>query len=67
VTYGKSTQTAYTDPEVFRIYKVLDHFELVMRPGVYLIDRVPLLRYLTKSMQTSVRARQKQNSEGFFF
>ncbi|KAG2099795.1 cytochrome P450 [Suillus cothurnatus] len=39
VTYGKSTQTAYTDPEVFRIYKVLDHFELVMRPGVYLIDR----------------------------
>ncbi|KAG2129986.1 cytochrome P450 [Suillus cothurnatus] len=53
VTYGKSTPSAYTDPEVFRIYKVLDHFELVMRPGVYLIDRVPLLRYLTKSIQTS--------------
>jgi len=67
VTYRKSTPTAYTDPENFRICKVLDHFELVIRPGAYLVDRVPLLRYLTKSMQTLVRARQKQNSEGFFF
>jgi hypothetical protein len=46
VTYGKSTPIAYTDPEVVRIYKVLAHFELVMRPGAYLVDRVPLLRYL---------------------
>ncbi|KAG2124871.1 cytochrome P450 [Suillus clintonianus] len=46
VTYGKSTPTAYTDPEIVRIYKVLKHFELVMRPGAYLVDRVPLLRYL---------------------
>ncbi|KAG1850810.1 cytochrome P450 [Suillus subalutaceus] len=46
VTYGKSTPTTYTDPEVVRIYKVLDHFGLVMRPGAYLVDRVPLLRYL---------------------
>lgn len=46
VTYGKSTPTSYTDPEVIRIYKVLKHFELVMRPGAYLVDRVPLLRYL---------------------
>jgi hypothetical protein len=46
VTYGKSTPTSYTDPEVIRIYKVLNHFELAMRPGAYLVDRVPLLRYL---------------------
>jgi hypothetical protein len=46
VTYGKSTPTSYTDPEVIRIYKVLDHFQLAMRPGAYLVDRVPLLRYL---------------------
>ncbi|KAG2340491.1 cytochrome P450 [Suillus weaverae] len=46
VTYGKSTPTAHTDPEVVRVYKVLDHFEIVMRPGAYLVDRVPLLRYL---------------------
>ncbi|KAG1809606.1 cytochrome P450 [Suillus subaureus] len=46
VTYGKSTPTAYNDPEVIRIYKVLDHFDIVMRPGAYLVDRVPLLRYL---------------------
>lgn len=46
VTYGKSTPTSYTDPEVIRIYKVIDHFQLVMRPGAYLVDRLPLLRYL---------------------
>ncbi|KAG2340515.1 cytochrome P450 [Suillus weaverae] len=45
VTYGKSTPTASTDPEVVRIHKALDHFELVMRPGAFLVDRVPLLRY----------------------
>ncbi|KAG1720536.1 cytochrome P450, partial [Suillus lakei] len=46
VTYGKSTPTAHTDPEVVRVYKILDHFVLAMHPGAYLVDRVPLLRYL---------------------
>ncbi|KAG2121266.1 cytochrome P450 [Suillus clintonianus] len=46
VTYGKSAPTANADPEVIRIHKVLDHFQVVMRPGAYLVDRVPLLRYL---------------------
>ncbi|KAG1866923.1 cytochrome P450 [Suillus subluteus] len=46
VTYGKSTPTSYPDPEVIRIYKVLNHFELTMCPGAYLIDCVPLLHYL---------------------
>jgi hypothetical protein len=46
VIYGKSTPTAYTDLKVVHIYKVLAHFELVMRLGAYLIDRVPLLHYL---------------------
>ncbi|KAG1740507.1 cytochrome P450 [Suillus paluster] len=46
VTYGKSAPTANTDPEVIHIRKVIDHFQVVMRPGAYLVDRVPLLRYL---------------------
>ena len=46
MTYGKSTPTALTDPEVICIHKILDHFQVVMRPGNYLVHRVPLLRYL---------------------
>ncbi|KAG1818707.1 cytochrome P450, partial [Suillus subaureus] len=45
VTYGKSVPTANTDPEVVRIHGVMEHFQVVMRPGAYLVDRVPLLRY----------------------
>lgn len=45
VTYGKSVPTANTDPEIVRIHKVMEHFQVVMRPGAYLVDRVPLLRY----------------------
>lgn len=46
VVYGKSTPTSHNDPEIVRIHKVLDHFQIVMRPGAYLVDRVPFLRYL---------------------
>ncbi|KAG2121273.1 cytochrome P450 [Suillus clintonianus] len=46
VTYGKSALTANADPEVTRIHKVVEHFQDTIRPGAYLVDRVPLLRYL---------------------
>ncbi|KAG1724633.1 cytochrome P450 [Suillus paluster] len=46
VTYGKSAPTANTDPEVIHIHKILEHFQVAMRPGAYLVDRVPFLRYL---------------------
>jgi hypothetical protein len=45
VTYGKSTPTAADDPEVARIRKVMEVFQIVMRPGAFLVDRVPILRY----------------------
>ncbi|OJA08606.1 hypothetical protein AZE42_07139 [Rhizopogon vesiculosus] len=46
VTYGKSSPTAIDDPEVVRIHKVMAHIQIAMRPGAFLVDRVPLLRYL---------------------
>ncbi|KAG1738484.1 cytochrome P450 [Suillus lakei] len=46
VTYGKSTPTANTDPEVVRIHRAVKHFQVTLRPGAYIVDRVPLLRYL---------------------
>ncbi|KAG2111764.1 cytochrome P450 [Suillus cothurnatus] len=46
VTYGKSAPTASADPELVRIRRVVEHFQLTVRPGAHLVDRVPLLRYL---------------------
>ncbi|KAG2076149.1 cytochrome P450 [Suillus decipiens] len=46
VTYGKSAPTANTDPEVVGIRRVIERFLAIIRPGTYLVDRVPLLRYL---------------------
>jgi len=37
VAYGKSTPTAYTDPDVGRIHQVLDHFQVAIRPGAHTI------------------------------
>jgi hypothetical protein len=34
------------DPEVVRIHKVIDNFQIAMCPGALLVDRVPLLQYL---------------------
>jgi cytochrome P450 len=46
VTYGKSTPTSSDDPEVKRIYQTLAHFNIAMRPGAYLVDRIPLLKHI---------------------
>jgi hypothetical protein len=45
VTYGKSTPTASDDSEVVRIREAMDILQDAMRPGAFLVDRVPLLRY----------------------
>ncbi|KAG2075334.1 cytochrome P450 [Suillus decipiens] len=46
VTYGKSAPTANTDPEVVGIHKSTERFLAAIHPGAYLVDRIPLLRYL---------------------
>ncbi|KAH7884150.1 cytochrome P450 [Phlebopus sp. FC_14] len=46
VTYGKSTPTSNDDPEVMRVHKTLAHFQEAMRPGAFLVDRIPLLKHV---------------------
>jgi cytochrome P450 len=46
MTYGKSTPTANTDPEVVGMKRVVEHFGIVMQPGAFLVDRIPILRYV---------------------
>ncbi|KAF8549342.1 cytochrome P450 [Imleria badia] len=46
LTYGKSTPTSNDDPEVVRIHKASKNFQRTMRPGAYLVDRIPLLKWI---------------------
>ncbi|KAH7904937.1 cytochrome P450 [Hygrophoropsis aurantiaca] len=46
VTYGKTTPTSVNDQEIRRIQKIGRHFQSAIRPGAYLVERFPLLRYV---------------------
>ncbi|KIJ67582.1 hypothetical protein HYDPIDRAFT_174015 [Hydnomerulius pinastri MD-312] len=46
LTYGKSAPTHATDPDVLQVRKSLDRFRAVFRPGAYLVDIFPFLKYL---------------------
>lgn len=44
--YGKSTPTSATDPEVVEIKQRIKMSRIIMRPGTYLVDWIPWLKYL---------------------
>ncbi|KAG1799186.1 cytochrome P450 [Suillus variegatus] len=46
MTHGRSTPTAYTDPEVVGMKIAAERFGIVMQPGAFLVDRIPILRYV---------------------
>ncbi|TFK93081.1 cytochrome P450 [Polyporus arcularius HHB13444] len=46
VTYGKTTPTSYSDPEVQRIGQGAARLGSALRPGAYLVDTYPFLRYI---------------------
>lgn len=46
ITYGKITPTAYSDPEVVAINRFLVRFGRVIRPGAYLVDTLPIMKYI---------------------
>lgn len=46
ITYGKTTPTAYSDPEVVAVNCCLSRFGEAIRPGAYLVDTYPILKYI---------------------
>ncbi|KAF9235335.1 cytochrome P450 [Melanogaster broomeanus] len=46
VTYGKSTPTSNDDPEVVRIHQNSKDILTAARPGAYLVDIFPILKYV---------------------
>ncbi|KAG0706592.1 cytochrome P450 [Suillus ampliporus] len=46
VAYGKNTTTSATDPDVIEINKLIIMTAAIIRPGAYLVDTIPWLKYL---------------------
>jgi cytochrome P450 len=46
LTYGKNTATHASDPDVMQVRESLQRFVMSMRPGAYLVDSLPWLKYL---------------------
>ncbi|KAK0472150.1 cytochrome P450 [Armillaria novae-zelandiae] len=46
LTYGKTTTTSYSDPEIQLINKNTVQVARSMTPGAYLVDSFPVLRYI---------------------
>ncbi|KAI0826895.1 cytochrome P450 [Trametes gibbosa] len=46
ITYGKTTPTSYSDPEVKQINLGLSRLSQAVRPGAYLVDTYPFLKYI---------------------
>ena len=46
VTYGKASPISKDDPEVVRVHQMSVNFEVAMKPGAYLVDRIPWLKYV---------------------
>jgi hypothetical protein len=45
-TYGKTTPTAYFDPEIVTINKGAARFSRALKPGGYLVDTFPILHFV---------------------
>ena len=52
ITYGKDTPTAYTDPEVVSINRCFGRVMRAVRPGAYLVDAYPILKYVPYYLNT---------------
>jgi len=46
ITYGKTTPTSYSDPEVQAVNKYIRRIAVTLRPGAYLVDTYPILKYI---------------------
>ncbi|KAG2335688.1 cytochrome P450, partial [Suillus weaverae] len=46
VAYGKNTPTYATDPNVVEVQQTIKMVAEILRPGAYLVDSIPWLKYL---------------------
>ncbi|KAG2039919.1 cytochrome P450 [Suillus americanus] len=67
VAYGKSTPTSATDPEVIQALQHVQRLRTALRPGAYLVDSIPWLKYLPwygqELKQQHERCKQLYNNE----
>ena len=64
MTYGKTTPTSYSDPEVQCMHRCLRRLGAALRPGAHIIDTYPFLRYIP-GMTTELRKGHQEELELF--
>ncbi|KAG2030769.1 cytochrome P450 [Suillus americanus] len=63
ITYGKTTVTSATDPEVREIHYLFESFRTALRPGAYLVESIPWLKYLPCELYTNQLNRVQQEMQ----
>ena len=53
VAYGKDTPTSATDPDVQEAHQAIGRIREVLRPGAYLVDSFPWLKYIISKLEIS--------------
>jgi hypothetical protein len=46
ITYGKTTPTSASDPEIREAHQTLRTFRITLIPGAYWVETIPWLKYL---------------------
>ncbi|KAH7922532.1 cytochrome P450 [Leucogyrophana mollusca] len=60
ITYGKTTPTTYADPEVIKIGSYQRRLGTMLRPGSYLVDTFPILRFVPGYLSQLKRWHQEE-------
>lgn len=60
LAYGKTTPTSYSDPEVQAVNKCLARLGKALRPGAYMVDSFPILRYIPGYFKTLKQYHQEE-------
>lgn len=64
MTYGKTTPTSYSDPEVRCMHRCLRRLGAALRPGANIIDTYPFLQYIP-GFTTQLRKGHQEELELF--
>ena len=60
LAYGRTSPTSYSDPEVQAVNICLARLGKALRPGAYMVDSYPILRYVPGYFKTLKQYHQEE-------
>ncbi|KZT11592.1 cytochrome P450 [Laetiporus sulphureus 93-53] len=62
IAYGKTSPSSYSDPDVRAINKYLQRLTVALRPGAYLVESFPFLKYIPGYLSHFHRWQREENA-----